>query len=341
MHVVCDESHLQHRPEKFFMIGGFFPHPDTPERAEAIAAAAREAGLDVVAPDDYGPGPRAAVHTPDYLRFLETIHDKWLGIGSPSHEVLPNVHPVRRMKGLPLGVTGQAGYFMADMSSPIGARTWKAACGAANVAVHATRLVLDGAAAAYALCRPPGHHAFADLAGGFCYLNNIAIAATHAAQHVGRVAILDVDVHHGNGTQGIFYERADVLTVSLHCDSVDYYPYFAGYADERGEVPGFGCNLNLPLPRGTDDDSYIAALDEALAAVGAFDPAMLFVAMGLDGYEGDPFEGFKLTTKGFGHIARAIGELGLPTVLVQEGGYNVDDLGKNVLSFLGGFEEAR
>jgi acetoin utilization deacetylase AcuC-like enzyme len=307
----------------------------------AIEAALRGAGYDIVGPGDYGAGPRAAVHAPDYLRFLEGIHGRWREMGAASDEVVPNIHPGRQMQGYPAGVIGQTGFFVADMSSPIGAHTWEAACSGAQVAAHAARLVLDGADSAYGLTRPPGHHAFADMAGGFCFLNNIAIATQYALGERGRAAILDVDVHHGNGTQGIFYERADVLTVSLHCDTADYYPFFAGYADERGAGAGRGRNINLPLARGTGDNTYLAALDEGLRAIRGFAPDILFVALGVDGYEGDPLDGFRITTEGFHRIASAIGELGLPTVLIQEGGYNVDDLGKNVLSFLKGFEDAR
>jgi len=341
MQVVYSDTHLKHRPELYFRGGAFLPHPETPERAVAIELAVKKAGHDVVAPDDYGPGPRAAVHAPDYLRFLATIHGRWRESGAASDEVVPNIHPGRRMSGQPAGVVGQAGYFMADMSSPIGPDTWTAACRSADVAVHAAGLALDGADVAYGLCRPPGHHAFADMTGGFCFLNNIAIAAQHAVGQGRRAAIVDVDVHHGNGTQGIFYHRADVLTVSLHCDTSDFYPFFSGYAGERGSGAGRGYNLNRPLPRRTGDNAYLAALADALETVRAFAPDILFVALGLDGYEGDPFEGFNLTTEGFGRIARALGELRVPTVLIQEGGYNCDDLGANVVSFLDGFVSAR
>ncbi len=341
MQAVYDDFHANHAPERYFRGGEFLPHPESPERAEAIEAALRQGGYEIIAAGDYAPGPRAAVHAPDYLRFLETIHGRWREMGAASDEVLPNVHPGRHMAGYPEGVIGQTGYFVADMSSPVGARTWEAACRSADVAVHAARLVLDGADAAYGLCRPPGHHAFADMAGGFCFLNNIAIAAQHALGERRSAAILDVDVHHGNGTQGVFYERGDVLTVSLHCDTSDFYPFFAGYDHERGAGAGRGRNLNLPLARGTGDNAYLAALDEGLTAIRGFAPEILFVALGLDGYEGDPFEGFAITTEGFNRIAAAIGELGIPTVLIQEGGYNVDDLGKNVLAFIEGFEDAR
>lgn len=337
MHVVFSPDHARHRPETYFRAGGFVPHPEKPERAEAIVAELRRAGFAVEPPHDYGPAPRAAVHAPDYLAFLDSAHRRWRAMGAPSAEVVPNIHPGRHMQSLPKGLVGQVGWYTTDMSSPIGPDTFAAAAASANVALHAAERVLGGAPAAYALCRPPGHHAFADMCGGFCFLNNIAIAAEYAVRRGRRPAILDVDVHHGNGTQGIFYRRRDVLTVSLHCDPADFYPFFSGHAHERGEGEGRGANLNLPLARGTGDNAYLESLAEGLATLRAFAPDILFVALGLDGYEGDPFAGFRITTAGFGRIARAIGELGLPTVLVQEGGYNCDDLGRNVRSFLEGF----
>lgn len=341
MRVTFPPSHARHHPQSYFKAGTFHEHPDVPARGVAIQAALDAAGHDLVTPEDYGPGPRAAVHSADYLAFLEGAHARWRGLGIAAPEVVPNIHPGRHMRAVPSGLIGQIGYYVADMSSPIGPETWPAACESAHVAVHATRQVLEGADAAYALCRPSGHHAFADMAGGFCFLNNIAIAAEYALGHVRRVAILDIDVHHGNGTQGIFYARGDVLTLSLHCNPTDFYPFFSGYAHERGTGAGRGRNANFPLPPGTGDAAYLAALEEALSLIRATAPEMLFVSLGVDGYAGDPFAGFGLTTAGFGRIAAAIGELGLPTVLVQEGGYNCDDLGANVAAFIAGFEAAR
>jgi acetoin utilization deacetylase AcuC-like enzyme len=202
-------------------------------------------------------------------------------------------------------------------------------------------MVLDGEDAVYALCRPPGHHAFRDVAGGFCFLNNSAIAAAHLRLRHERVAILDVDVHHGNGTQGIFYERSDVLTVSIHADPAFYYPYVWGYAHERGAGEGLGTNLNIPLALGTKDDGYLAAFDAAARTIRAFAPGALVVALGLDASEHDPLAGFAVTTEGFRRIGAAIAQLGLPTVLVQEGGYLSDILGTNLTAVLAGFEAAR
>ena len=256
------------------------------------------------------------------------------------NEVMPNVHPDSRRAGYPKSAAGQAGYHMADMACPIGAETWRSATGSAQAAITGGRLLLAGERSAYALCRPPGHHAFRDLAGGFCYLNNTAIAAQVLRDAARRVAVLDVDLHHGNGTQGIFWERGDVLTVSLHADPARFYPFFWGHAGERGEGPGLGCNLNLPLPRGSGDAVFLEALEAALVRIRAHAPDALVVALGLDASETDPFGGLAITTNGFARIAEAIAGLGLPSLMVQEGGYLSDELGANLAAFLGAFEAA-
>lgn len=341
MKVVFDEAQMLHDPRNFLVSGAPQPNPEVPERARTFLAAIGEAGHELVAPPDHGPGPRAAVHTPEYLQFLETIYTRWRRIDGASAEVVPNIHPNGRKAGYPASAVGQAGYHMADTACPISEGTWEAACASANVAAHAAELILGGGdAVAYALSRPPGHHAFADMAGGFCFLNNSAIAAQHLRRRAARVAILDVDLHHGNGTQGIFYDRADVLTVSLHADPVRFYPFFWGHSDERGIGPGLGYNFNLPLPRGTADDGYLEVLEKALSRIRAFAPDTLVVALGLDPFEGDPLAGLKVTTGGFGRIAHAITGLDLPTVIVQEGGYMCEALGRNLASFLNGFEGA-
>jgi acetoin utilization deacetylase AcuC-like enzyme len=227
---------------------------------------------------------------------------------------------------------------MADTACPIGAETWNSALASANTAADAAQRVIDGVPAVYALCRPPGHHAFADLAGGFCFLNNSAIAAQHLRGSFQRVVILDVDVHHGNGTQSIFYERQDVLTVSLHTNPISFYPFFWGYSSEQGENAGLGYNLNYPLLRGSKNDSYLKTLKLALKSIVEFSPEVMVIALGLDAYEGDPYEGLEITTTGFAWIAAEIAGLKLPTVLVQEGGYLSPALGDNLNSFLNGFE---
>ncbi len=340
MQVVYSDAHRRHAPKHFLVRGTRADNPEVPLRAENLAAAARAGGHAIVAPDDFGHGPRAAVHTARHLEFLETVHARWLDHPVAADEVVPNMHPTRNMSHYPEGVVGQAGYHMADTACPIGPNTWAAACLGANVATHAAQLVLDGANAAYGLCRPPGHHAYGDMTGGFCYLNNVAIAAHHMANQIGRVAILDIDVHHGNGTQGIFYERGDVLFVSVHADPSAFYPFYAGYDDERGIGAGEGANLNLPLALGTGDDVYLAAIGRGLDAVREHGAAALLISLGYDAYKDDPLSGLKVTTEGFRAAGRAIGALDAPTVLIQEGGYDCATLGANLAAFLDGFGRA-
>lgn len=341
MKVVFSDKQRSHYPRHFLVSGAPQSNPEKPERTDALLAAVRKQGHEIVAPPDYGQAPRAAVHTPEYLQFLEHIYERWLRIEGASEEVVPNIHPNGRVGGYPASAVGQAGYHMADTACPISADTWGAICASANTAVHAATLVLEQGGASYALCRPPGHHAFTDMAGGFCYLNNSAIAAQYLRRHFERVAILDVDLHHGNGTQDIFYRRSDVLTVSLHADPERFYPFFWGYAAERGEGEGLGYNLNVPLPRHTADDAYIKALEKTLIRIKSFDAGALVVALGLDAFEGDPLAGLSVTTQGFGRIAETIARLDIPTVLVQEGGYLDEALGGNLASFIAGFEAGR
>lgn len=345
MQIVYSDAHAAHHPKHFVVAGALQPSPEVPARADRLIAAARAEGHQVITPEPCGLGPIAAVHSAEYLDYLEHAARRWSYIEGASTEVVANVHPNGRTAGpgrggYPDGVVGQAGYHSADAACPISEGTWPAACASASSAVQAARIVQAGAPAAYALCRPPGHHAFADMAGGFCYLNNSAIAAQLFAAAGARAAVLDVDVHHGNGTQGIFYDRGDVLTVSLHADPARFYPFFWGYAEERGEGAGLGANLNLPLPKSTDDAAYLEALERALRRLRAFAPDVLIVALGLDAHEGDPFKGMAITTEGFGRVGGTIGALGLPSVLVQEGGYLNDQLGANLVSFLAGFERA-
>jgi acetoin utilization deacetylase AcuC-like enzyme len=331
------EEQRRHDPKMFLSSGAPQPNPEKPERIVRLLDGARRAGCDILRPRDFGLAPIAAIHTPEYVEFLQNIFSRWQRIEGASEEVIPNIHPLAREGAYPASAVGQAGYHMADTACPISADTWSSACFSAWTAVEAAEAVLAGARSAYALCRPPGHHAFADVAGGFCFLNNTAIAAQHLRGTMKRVAILDVDLHHGNGTQGIFYARDDVLTVSLHADPVRFYPFFWGHADERGKGRGLGYNLNLPLPRKSADEQFLEALSAGLRRIEAFAPDAVVVALGLDAFEGDPFGGLSVTTPGFARIAEQIAGLGLPSVIVQEGGYLCDALGDNLTSFLNGF----
>jgi acetoin utilization deacetylase AcuC-like enzyme len=337
MKVVYSELQKKHDPKSFFASGANLPNPEVPERAERLLAAARNSGLQHEQPDDYGIEPIAAVHSERYIQYLQNIYTRWSRIDGGSPEVIPGIHPDRRDGAYPASAVGHAGWHHVDTAAPIAEHTWESAYWSAQTTIHAAQEILNGAAACYALARPPGHHSAYEYAAGFCYLSNSAIAAQHLTSQHQRVAVLDVDVHHGNGTQDIFYRRADVLTVSIHADPVRFYPFFWGHATENGAGNGEGFNQNFPLPRGTGDDEYCTVLDSAIDSVKAFNAGALVVALGLDAFEGDPLRGLAITTSGFGRIGKRIAEIGLPTVLVQEGGYLSDKLGSNLSACMDGF----
>lgn len=342
MLVVYTPHEKEHAPESYIGAGRPRPHPDVPDRAQRLLRGVAAGRHDVVEPGDHGLRYARLVHTERYLDFLGSAHEQWLALRDPSPAVLPNVHPRAPGVNYPASVVGRAGMHMYDLACPVSANTFAVAVRNSHSAAEAALQVASGGLdCAYALCRPPGHHSGADYAGGFCYLNNAAIAAEILREEYRHVAVLDVDVHHGNGTQDIFYERADVFVASLHGDPADFYPFYWGHASETGAGPGAGATLNIPLPRGLGDDGYLAALDAVLAVIRARECAALVVSVGFDAYEHDPLSCLRITTPGFARIAAAIGALGLPTVLVQEGGYLCSDLDRNVAAFLEGFLAAR
>ncbi|MBX2825366.1 MAG: histone deacetylase family protein [Gammaproteobacteria bacterium] len=336
MKTYFDSSQSQHDPQFFLVRGKPRQSAEQPERVQRFLSALESLGLNPAAPEDFGPEGRALVHTPAYLDFLTTAYEQWHALPDASEEVVANIFANRYSGQYPSGIVGRAGWHMADTACPVGRHTWAAACASANTALSAAQSLLDDERQVYALCRPPGHHAFADMAGGFCFLNNAALAAEHLRQRYARVAILDVDVHHGNGTQGIFYRRKDVLTVSTHTDPTAFYPFHWGHACERGEGEGEGYNLNLPLRQGASGDELIAAVASAGDQIKAFAPGALIVALGLDTSEEDPLQGMTVKTAEFTALAKAITELDLPTVYVQEGGYLSSSLGDNLAAFLHG-----
>jgi acetoin utilization deacetylase AcuC-like enzyme len=284
------------------------------------------------------------VHDPGLVRFLATAWAEYQRDVRPAHDVVPDVFALPGLRagmgdgrGEPATVGARLGWWCFETTTPLTAGTYEAALSAVDCALSAARSVLDGSPVAYGLCRPPGHHATRSLYGGYCFFNNAAIAAAFvAAGSGGRVAVLDVDYHHGNGTQQIFYARDDVAFVSLHGDPVRAYPYHTGFADETGAGRGAGSTRNFPLPAGTDDDAYLAVLDQAHAAVDAFDPAVVVVSLGVDTYAGDPMCDFAVTTEGFGRCGRAVAALDRPLVVLQEGGYADEALGANVVAWLNG-----
>ena len=367
MHIIASPDHALHDPPCEIIDGQITPYYEMPRRVAIIRAALAEAGFPVPQPPrSFGVEPLLAVHMPDYLAYLERAYSEWIAAGKPPEALLPSTWPLGGMRSRSGAVVGEAGRYCFDLSAPIVKGTYAAARASADCALTAADLLLGGAQAAYALCRPPGHHAMPALAGGYCYLNNAAIAANylactgeafahhpdprngasranasplhvHWAIDTSAVALLDIDFHHGNGSQAIFYERSDVFFTSIHGDPDREYPYFAGFADERGSGVGEGYNLNIPLAAAIDNQSYLSALEQATSAIAAYSPRYLVVSAGLDTFQGDPLGDFAVTSEGFGLIGQRIAALGLPTLFVQEGGYAIDELGKNLVTLLQGF----
>lgn len=361
MKVFHSPDHAQHTPPfEIFDGGEKIANFETPERMERILTALRADGrYEIVPPEDFGLDPIRAVHDPAYLDFLRTAFDEWLAEPTDYERtaLLPATFPLPGPRGhVPRSLLGRAGYYMSDLSAPIVAGTYPAALASAHCALSGAKelakskwflengktgdsnsqLPVTTHHSAFALCRPPGHHAGRANCAGYCYLNNAAIAA-HWLTQFGPVAVLDIDYHAGNGTQDIFYERADVLTVSIHADPDFEYPYYAGYADQTGSGPGLGFHQNYPLPFGADDSAYLQTLEKALERIAAYRPKTLVVSAGMDIYGEDPLGKIRVTREGIRQIGTAISGLKLPTLMVMEGGYNNEALGLNVCAFLDAF----
>ncbi len=339
MLTLCSPAQKAHAPARELVNGKAEDHAETPQRFDSVLAQVTGA---VHAPADHGLAPILAVHAADYVAFLESAHGEWLAAGREG-DAIGYAFPVRARRPLPLErIDAKLGQFGFDTVTPIAAGTWEAAYWGAQAALSGIAAIAAGEARqAFALCRPPGHHAGADYFGGYCYLNNAAIAARAAvARGLGPVAVLDVDYHHGNGTQDIFYEDGAVFFASIHADPRMDFPYFWGHADERGAGAGEGANLNLPLARGTAWGAYEGALVKALEAIAAFGAKTLIVSYGADTFAEDPISHFTLTTDDMARMGTMIGALGLPTLTVMEGGYDVPALGHNVAAFLAGLEGA-
>ena len=339
MKSVYSEDHKLHHGRVELIDGQLKPPVEKPERVEMILRSVREVGLgEIIPPEDFGLAPILRVHDEAFVTFLRTAYGEWTEAFG-ERDALPLNWAVRGFSPkIPKTVEGKLSYYSFDAATPITAGTWRAATSSVNVALTAQRLVSRGEHAAFALCRPPGHHAAADLYGGYCFLNSAAIAAQAFADEGKRVALLDVDYHHGNGTQSIFYAQSDIFYISLHADPAYDYPYFSGYADERGVGEGEGFNLNLPLPLGTDWQGYEKALGTSFAQIQDFAPDVLLVSLGVDTFADDPISSFTLQPDNFLKLGAQLASLDLPTLFVMEGGYAVEALGKNVTNVLSGFE---
>lgn len=325
-----------HHPQTYLSRGQMRKPQEIPDRVDGILEGLAQMKLSVVEPKDYGKAPLLSVHDSAYLDFLENAHRRWKEIPQDwGDEVMSNVY-VRQPNPL-RGILGEAAKYLADGSCPVGPHTWTSSYWAAQSAVAAAEAVLAGDHRAYALCRPPGHHARRDAAGGFCYVNNAAVAAQHLRQKYERVAVLDTDMHHGQGIQEIFYGRDDVLYVSVHGDPTNFYPVVAGFDDEQGEGSGKGFNLNLPMPHGSTEEVFFEKVLVAIDTLNRFKPDALVLALGFDVYKDDPQAQVAVTTEGFGRLGQLIAQLNLPTVVVQEGGYHLGAMADNTKSFFTGF----
>jgi acetoin utilization deacetylase AcuC-like enzyme len=342
MKVYYSETHRKHEPPFEVFDGGLrTPYMENPDRMDRILSALRRTDwAEISEPKDFGLDPIYAVHDREYMDFLASCWTEWLDSEAEDKStLLPATFALRRHPQKPTSLLGRAGYYMMDLSACIVGGTYDAALASANCALSAAEAVANGERSAFALCRPPGHHAGRDYAGGYCFINNASVAANWLSAK-GKVALLDVDYHCGNGTQDIFYERDDVLTISIHADPDYEYPYYAGYADETGVGAGLGFHKNFPLEKGTDDTRYLSMLEEALSLIRDFAPGYLVVSAGMDIYADDPLGKIRVTTEGIQEIGKRISALGLPTIIVMEGGYNNDALGKNIIGFLGEFNES-
>ncbi|MEM6886904.1 MAG: histone deacetylase family protein [Pseudomonadota bacterium] len=329
------------RNAKTEIYGGQLVEPfERPSRAEFIMERVRKVDLGPVsAPDEFGMGPISAVHDMGYLCFLKTAWKEWEAEGFKG-EAITTVWPARRMSTrIPKHIEGRLGYYALACETAITDGTWEAAYAAAQVALSGAARIKNGARSAFALCRPPGHHAAFDLFGGYCFINNAAVATQYLLdQGAQRVAVLDVDFHHGNGTQDIFYTRDDVLFVSLHGDPMDAFPHFLGHAEETGTDAGEGYTANYPMPPGTTFDVWRAALAKSLSKIANYAPDVLVISLGVDTFESDPISFFKLKSDDFITCGADIASLGLPTLFVMEGGYDIAEIGINAVNVLQGFE---
>lgn len=341
MLTIYSEQQKLHNPAKEFLGGELVPYFESPKRLDYVLAGLQERELGPIEwPEHFSTEPIARVHRPDYIEFLETAWQRWHLAYPESTQAFPYCFPHRGLRHLvPEQIEGALGYYAMDLTAPVTEGTWQAIRAAVDCALTAQKKVLDGEPSAFALCRPPGHHASSDLMAGYCFFNNAAIAAQAFLDGgAEKVAILDVDYHHGHGTQSIFYDRSDVLFASLHADPRQDYPHYLGYEDETGNGKGLGFNLNLPLPlHATGWNEYQRALEIALGRIEEYQPDYLVVSLGLDTYERDPISFFNIKTPDYLELGRCLAALKKPTLFVFEGGYAMETLGTNTVSVLEGF----
>lgn len=345
MKIISSPIQTRHRPQQIMLRGKMIRPVEQPERATILVDSLTKDGHEAITPDAHALDPIFRIHDSSYVEFLQSAYREWCKQPDAGPEVLPNTHHYRGISnpGQPPGrspaksISGQAGWFVSDLNCAIGEETWASVEASARSAIHGAKLCASGTMSVFAACRPPGHHAYRDQAAGFCFLNNAAIAADILRETFGRVAIIDFDTHHGDGTQSIFYGRNDVFVGSVHTDPSGYYPFYVGYSDERGTGHGEGYNLNFPLQPGSGDDEFVAACKALTDAALERGCRALVVSAGWDAHEKDPLSVLKVSDDGFARVGEVIGCLQLPTVIVQEGGYSLDVIARAPKRFLSGF----
>ena len=354
MRLFFDPQQLRHKPTQYGVHGQLVRPLENPERGETLLAALAELGLQAEAPGIDDEAPIRAVHAGHYVDFLKTAYERFQELPNAGPEVLPNVYPYfsgagglgERPAPKVKGIIGQTGWYIGDLSCAMMADSFVAAKASAMSAASAAWAVLaeadaadagTGVPTAFALCRPPGHHAYRDRASGFCFFNNAAIAAEMLRARFGKVAIVDFDTHHGDGTQAIFYERDDVFFGSTHTDPVNYYPHFLGYGDEGGAGAGEGCNLNLPLEPDSNDDVFVAAVDRLAEAATRFGAEALVISAGWDAHRGDPLSKLDVSTDAYRRVGETLAQLALPAAIVQEGGYSLAAVAQAAPAFIAAY----
>ena len=341
MKTIYSEKHILRDPKTELFGGELVPPFECPVRVEHVVKEINKRNFSkIIGPKHFSKEPLLRIHSEQYLNFLENCWIDWKAAGYKG-EAIATTSPSKRMTRdiPPREIDGRLGYYCLASETSISKGTWEAAYLSADVALTGAELINNGSTSAFSLCRPPGHHAATDMFGGYCFVNNAAVSAQYLLDNgATKVAILDVDFHHGNGTQSIFYDRNDVMFCSIHGDPMDAFPYFLGGDDEMGEGDGLGYNFNYSLPPGTSYSAWSQSLDSAIAEIHNYQADALIVSLGVDTFENDPISFFRLKSADFIDYGRKIGKMKLPTLFVMEGGYAVEEIGINTVNVLEGFE---
>ena len=341
MKIYSHENQMLHHPKTYFSRGQMREPQEKPERLTELLKAPKALGLEVITAKDKGIEPILAVHDFDYVEFLQNGYDEWMSVDEDMGGEIQTTVYIPNNSGL--GILAKAAKYQADGSAPIGKHSWTSIYWSAQTALNAADSLLENATSQNAIqvciTRPAGHHARKSAAGGFCYLNNAAIVAEHLRQKYQKIAIIDTDMHHGQGIQEIFYDRKDVLYTSVHGSPINFYPVVAGHEHERGEGEGYGYNINFPMPHGTDEKGFFEHVDKSIESLKLFNPDVIINVLGFDVYKDDPQAKCEVSTQGFKVLAQKLKALDKPVIVLVEGGYCIEKLNENLQAFLSGLSE--